>query len=169
MYSTTILKSIRRIMRSTGQYSREIDLQCGVTVPQLICLKLLVERDGISGRELARGMDLTHSTCVGILDRLEAKGLARRERSEKDRRVVLLHATEAGREVCRKAPMLLQDRLTQSLETLPESEQKSIAAALERVVELMDLGHVDAAPLLETLADLHADPEPAPTTLEQWA
>lgn len=154
-----ILRSIRRIMRSTGQYSRQIATEYGVTVPQMLCLQLVVENDGLSAGELAKGMDLTQSTCVGILDRLEAKGLVKRERSIADRRMVLLHPTETGRELYQRAPILLQDRLTRALESLSEPEQEAIAVAMERVVEMMDLGHVDAAPLLETLDDLHTEPE----------
>jgi len=157
MKSKRILKSIRRIIRSTGLYSRQIAGRYGVTVPQLMCLQIVVEQDGLPAGEVARRMDLSQSTCVGILDRLETKGLVTRARSAEDRRVVKLHATDAGRDLHGRAPALLQDKLTTGLAGLSEAEQEAIAVALEQVVDMMDLGHVDAAPLLETSHVLHSD------------
>lgn len=145
-------------MRSTDLHSRQIGVEYGVTVPQLICLQVVVEHDGLSAGELARRVELSQSTCVGILDRMEAKGLLLRERSSRDRRVVLVKATEAGRVLHARAPSLLQDVLTERLAALPEGEQEQIAAALERLVEIMQIRHVDASPVLETGVDLHAEP-----------
>jgi hypothetical protein len=59
-----------------------------------------------------------------------------------------LHLTEAGRNVTRKAPSLLQDRLSDALQNLPELEQVTIAMSLERVVALMEVEHLDTSPNL---------------------
>jgi DNA-binding MarR family transcriptional regulator len=93
---------------------------------------------------------LSPSTVVGILDRLETKGLILRQRSTKDRRVVLVELTDAGRRLVSDAPSPLQDRLTEGLGMLPKAEQQEIAAALDKVVSLMEAREIDASPILET-------------------
>jgi hypothetical protein len=35
-----------------------------------------------------------------------------------------------------------------AIKDLPESEQTSITSALERIVALMEIGHIEAAPIL---------------------
>ena len=50
-----------------------------------------------------------------------------------------------GDYLSKTAPILLQDRLSQSLRRLPELEQATIAMSLERVVGLMEDGHLDSS------------------------
>lgn len=119
-----------------------------MTAPQLVCLLTLVEQGAITATTISREVFLSPSTVVGILDRLEEKGLVRRERGSKDRRIVTVSVTEEGRRVAEHAPSPLQDTLTEALHTLPLEEQIDIAKSLERVVNLMEAQHIDAAPIL---------------------
>jgi DNA-binding MarR family transcriptional regulator len=50
-------------------------------------------------RTLAERLCVQHHTTVALVDRLEERGLLRRERSSQDKREVLLRLTEAGSEV----------------------------------------------------------------------
>lgn len=47
-------------------------------------------------KEIARQLCLEHHTVVELADRLEKRGLLRRQTSADDRRVVLLHVTREG-------------------------------------------------------------------------
>ena len=157
-----ILKALRRIIRAIDLHSRKLATNHKITVPQLVALNVILEGNPLSTSEIARRVHLSPSTVVGILDRLEAKKLILRQRSTKDRRLVLVELTEAGRRHIVDAPSPLQDRLTEALATLPEVEQQEIAAALERVVSLMEVREIDAAPILETgpiLPEPNAPPE----------
>jgi DNA-binding MarR family transcriptional regulator len=87
---------------------------------------------------------------VGIVDRLEEKGLVKRERGSRDRRQVQIALTAAGADLIAQAPSPLQQTLAAGLRQLPELEQVSITLALETLVELMNARSIDAAPLLET-------------------
>ena len=46
---------------------------------------------------IAQHVQVSPSTVIGILDRLEAKGLIQRERDREDRRLVQVSLTEPGR------------------------------------------------------------------------
>jgi DNA-binding MarR family transcriptional regulator len=160
-YELRILRALRRISRAIDLHSRVLWARHRVTAPQLVCLHSVVTHAPISTTALARDVHLSPSTVVGIVDRLEAAGLVRRARDDRDRRVVHVTATEAGRALATSA-FPLQAQLAHALQALPELEQATIALSLERVVALMEAGSLDAAPILETrpIADSAADPAP---------
>lgn len=153
-----VLRSLRRIIRAVDLHSRQLASQHQITGPQLVCLLHVIEEGSVTVSGLAKGIHLSPSTVIGILDRLQAKDLVQRERSTQDRRQVLVSATEAGRALVAGAPSPLQDMLADALSVLPAKEQETIAGSLERIVELMEARHLDAAPILETGP---LDPSPA--------
>jgi DNA-binding MarR family transcriptional regulator len=149
-YDLEILQSLRRIIRATDIYSRRLRVTHDLTAPQLICLLAVVEDGPLTPTLLAERVHVSASTVVGIIDRLEKKGLVTRTRSEVDRRVVNINPTTKARRLARHAPSPLQENLAAALETLPPREQRSIARSLDRLVELMELADVEAAPILDT-------------------
>ena len=150
-----VLSAIRRIIRSVDLYSRELAAKARVTWPQLACLLAIAEKEKTTATLISRQVFLSPSTIVGILDRLEAKGLVRRKRDEHDRRVITITITEKGRRLARSAPSLLQDTLTEALRGLPGQEQINIAKSLERVVALMEARRINAASLAAANFDVH--------------
>lgn len=154
-----ILQSIRRITRAVDIYSRKLRSHYQLTAPQLVCLQSIVEHGPLTVSEIAHQVFLSPSTVVGILDRLESRGLIVRDRDSIDRRVVNIAATSVGRKVADNAPSALQDGLREALEQLPKLEQATIALSLQRVVDLMEAGHLEAAPILETNANLDSNKE----------
>ncbi len=144
-----ILESLRRIMRAVDIHSRQLKQKYNITAPQLVCLLTIIDKQMITVAKLAREIHLSPSTVVGILDRLEEKGLISRERDDKDRRVVKVTATAKGVEFSKSAPSPLQDKLGNSLNQLSDLEQLTISVSLRRIVELMEAEEIDAAPILQ--------------------
>lgn len=144
-----ILRSLRRIIRSVEIHSKKLAAKYDVTGPQLICLLTVRDLGPVTATTISKEIYVSPSTVVGILDRLEEKGLIQRQRDKKDRRRVYVSLTDEGTKLADHAPSPLQDRLAEGLNGLPELEQVSIALALERVVDLMEVRQVDASPILE--------------------
>jgi len=65
--------------------------------------------------------------------------------------LVQVSLTEQGKVLARNAHTHLQDTLAVAMGKLPETELVMIAESLERIVGLMQMQHVDAAPILERL------------------
>ena len=145
-----VLQALRRIIRAVDLHSRKLSVEHKITAPQLVCLLFIEERQPVTPSWIAQHVQLSPSTVIGILDRLEAKGLIQRERDRKDRRLVQVSLTEPGKGLVASAPSPLQDTLAEALNALPEPEQETIAKSLERIVDMMEAGHIDAAPMLET-------------------
>jgi len=69
----------------------------GISGMQFAVLKHLSEGSARTAAELCRFMQYDTGAMTRILDRLEAKGLVRRERSREDRRAVVLRLPPSGR------------------------------------------------------------------------
>lgn len=149
-YDLRVLRSLRGIIHSVDLYSKELAATNQITAPQLVCLLHAVNHGPVTATAIGRAVHLSASTVVGILDRLEEKGLIARQRSQEDRRLVQVRATPAGAELASRAPSPLQQTLAKALVALPELEQATIALALERVVTLMEAPALDYAPILTT-------------------
>ena len=149
-YDLRVFQSLRRIIRAVDLHSKKLSAQHKITGPQLMCLLAIDNQEPVTGSAIARHVHLSPSTVIGILDRLEAKELIRRQRDPKDRRLVRVSLAEQGRALVKSAPSLLQNKLAEAMNDLPEAEQATIAGALDQVVEMMEARDVDAAPILET-------------------
>jgi DNA-binding MarR family transcriptional regulator len=147
-FDLRVLRALRRIMRAVDVYSRKLIAGYGITGPQLVCLSHIVKGGGITLSRLSRGMYMSPSTVNGILDRLEVKRLIQRERKDRDRRKVIVTATNEGKKVIAHAPSSLQDKLASAMQRLPEREQIALTTSIERIVDLMEIGYLDSSPIL---------------------
>ncbi|MFQ5599842.1 MAG: MarR family winged helix-turn-helix transcriptional regulator [Candidatus Krumholzibacteriia bacterium] len=144
-----IVASIRRIVRAVDLHSRHLVEEHGITAPQLAVLAEASRLGGSSIGAIARGVHLSQPTVSGVLDRLERRGYVRRERSESDRRAVVVTATEKGEKVLCESPSLLQDRFREELARLEGWERHWLLSALERIAAMMDAERIKAAPVLD--------------------
>jgi DNA-binding MarR family transcriptional regulator len=156
-YDLQILRSIRRIIRAVDVHSKKLKARYDLTTPQLICLISVADNGPMTATKIAQDVFLNASTVVGILDRLEKRDLVSRTRDGSDRRVVNVSITAAGRDLVQQAPLPLQDGLAAALADLSRLEQATISLSLKRIVDLMEAGHIEAAPILET--DLTSPPQ----------
>ena len=68
------------------------------------------------------------------IDRLEAKGLLRRDRSQLDRRVVDLRLTDAGRDAAQLVPPVLAEVLNAHLAGFSPAEWRQLIDLLQRML-----------------------------------
>ncbi len=106
----------------------------GLTPVQYAALGAVRRTPGVDQRTLAASIGLDTSTTGGVIDRLEARGLVRRNPSENDRRVRLLTPTPEGLALLAEVePAMLraQDRI---LAPLPRAERKEFMRMLQVLV-----------------------------------
>jgi len=143
-----VLRSLRRIFHAVDRHSRRLARIHGLTEPQAICLNAINRAGELNPGQLARIVSLSPPTVTGILDRLERRGLIKRERTARDKRQVVVRLTNTGRDLLNNSPPPLQERFTRRLTGLPASRQRQIARSLNEVVKLMEAEDIEAAPLL---------------------
>lgn len=105
-------------------------------------LMLLYKNDGVSQKEMARALNLSPATMTVTLKRMEKAGLVLREMDEHDQRILRVHLSEKGREICETGESRIGVVTAELLEgfTLEEQQQLNeylsrIARNMERVVE----------------------------------
>jgi DNA-binding MarR family transcriptional regulator len=145
-----VVTTLRRIIRSVDLHSRLLLQNCGLTAPQLATLQEVARLQPVQAGVLAKAVCLSQPTMTGILDRLELRGFAERQRNGEDRRSVVVRLTAEGERILQSAPSLLQDHFRAELAKLTEWERTMILATLQRVAAMMDAEQMDAAPVLTT-------------------
>ena len=116
--------------------------------------------------ELARACDLDTGAMTRLLDRLEAKGLCKRIRSETDRRVVNIALTAVGTEVAKGIPQVLCSVLNRHLRGLSAEEFSTLKNLLTRVrANTIEAGVAHAPPAY--LAEVCAPDDPTIPPLSQ--
>ena len=105
-----------------------------LTYVQWLPLYKLVMNEGNTVVGLSRDLGIDPGAMTRSLDRLEAKGLVRRERSTEDRRVVLLTLTDDGRKVAQEVPTVLAGVLNGHLRGFSEDEWKLLLQFLTRML-----------------------------------
>lgn len=143
-----LLRYIRRLARALDVQSRRIDREVGLTVPQLVVLTALGEMGEVTSRALSAAADLSPPAAVGVLDKLEAKGLIERYRSQRDRRIVHARLTAPGRAALASAPDPLGEGLRGAFRAMPRAERAALLeglARLDAVVAADPEGRAEAA------------------------
>ena len=83
--------------------------------------------------ELSRCLSIDAGALTRTFDRLEKKGLVRRERSQEDRRVVLVGLTDEGRDALKHVPGELCQVLNEHLAGFTEEEWLTLKSLLRRI------------------------------------
>jgi DNA-binding MarR family transcriptional regulator len=151
-----VLITIRKIIRATDIYSRQLSKTVGLTVPQLMVLQAIRDLGAVAISRISGEISLSQATVTSIIDRLESRGLVSRRRSEADKRVVHASLTEPGAELLDSAPTPLQDVFRSRFDALEAWEKSMIIASLQRVAAMMDAEQLDASPMLAV-----GSPDPA--------
>lgn len=90
-------------------------------------LRILVEEESISQRKLQEILDIKPGSISEILTKLETRGLLIREKSEADKRAVIIRITEAGKAAAAiKAEPIVSETIFDCL----EEEEKNILRQL---------------------------------------
>lgn len=132
-----IINNLRRVFHAVNEQSKKAEFSTGLTGPQLWAIKVIADSGPIRVSDLAGKMFIHPATMVGILDRLEARNLVTRVRSNEDRRVVKVDLTGSGHDLVSKAPQVAQGLLVSGLKVLSSKELKSIASGLDQLVKIL--------------------------------
>jgi DNA-binding MarR family transcriptional regulator len=103
--------AVLMLARVHRAYAARLLRELGLHPGQEHLLMHLYDRDGQTQSELLESVGLDHSTISKALSRMEQAGLLRREKSERDRRVIVVWLTDEGRAM--RAPI---ERMWQTLE-----------------------------------------------------
>jgi len=108
-----------------------------ISFTQWIVLTHLAQQEHISATELSTQCGHDMGALTRVVDELERRGLARRERSSRDRRAVEIAITAAGRRQAQEARRLIVELLNRLVEPFTDPEVDTLIGLLQRL-----LGHL---------------------------
>ncbi len=133
-----VLVALRRVTRAIDLHSKQLVQTHGLTGPQALLLKELLRGEEASVGELARRVSLSQATVTDILNRLEKRRLVVRQRSNSDKRRVLVQCTDTAAQLLETSPPLLQERFAARFGALQDWEQTLLLSSLQRIAAMMD-------------------------------
>jgi DNA-binding MarR family transcriptional regulator len=148
--SDSVLIALRKIIQAIDMNSKKLVKRVGLTGPQLVILQEIASLNEVTAGEIAQAVSLSQATVTGILERMEKRGLLTRQRSDHDKRRIMVGITENGKQVLEDAPPLMQEAFVERFSSLQEWEQTMILSSLQRLVSIMDAKTIQAAPFLAT-------------------
>ena len=143
------LIALRRVLRAIEGNARAIARTSGLTPAQMLVLHSLADAGQELPRDIARRLGVSQATVTTQIDRLEARGLVRRERRQADRRMVWVILTAEGRRVLAETPDPLYGRFAERFAALDDWEQALLLASAERLAKMFDAETVEPLPGVE--------------------
>ena len=138
MEKSNLFLSYLRVTQHMSQQFRSHFGRMDLTFPQAMILTVLGEDGPVPISVLAERTGSANSTVSGIVDRLEKLGLAKRQRSETDRRVIYVSATEKYAELRDRAVTDVHSYFSDLMSSMPEEDRNLVASALQKLDEALN-------------------------------
>lgn len=133
---TRALNAFIKLMRAADSVGRRLLGQlemAGLTEGQFGVLEALLHLGPLNQKELGAKLLRSGGNMTMVIDNLEKRGLVRRERDTEDRRVVIVHLTDAGRRAISKVFPKHVDRIVAELSVLSASEQDELGRLCKKL------------------------------------
>ncbi len=134
--TTTINQVLVRLFRRINHLEEKAictDRLKNLTISELHVIEAIGEDGPKNMTTVAKALDVTTGTLTISVNSLVRKGLVRRERSEEDRRVVLISLTELGLEANGRHSAFHDRMIEEITGSLTEDETKTLARALDKL------------------------------------
>jgi MarR family 2-MHQ and catechol resistance regulon transcriptional repressor len=117
---------------------RNIGRQGFASLSDYAVLEVLLHKGPLPVNRIGEMILLTSGSITTAVQRMEKKGLVRRERSEGDARVVLVHLTDEGRELIGRAFVDHAANLDALFDVFTEEERVQFAALVSKLERGVD-------------------------------
>lgn len=125
------IKLLSQLM--TRQFQDKLE-PYGLTPFHWLVLCCLWEQDGLATSDLGERLCQVGGTLTGVIDRMEERGLVRRERDQRDRRIWRIWLTEAGQKLEETLPPLAVEVREQALQGLPDEDRQRFSQWIDLMI-----------------------------------
>ena len=134
---TRLFYLINKAQHGAFQFAERVhEEHIGVSVAQTAALFSLQKNQGCLQRELGKLMGLNKSGLSGLVDRMVANDLIRKQSDEEDGRAYRLYMTEAGTAAIASAKPLLAKQNKMMTEGFSKAEIDVVARFLNHVIDI---------------------------------
>jgi DNA-binding MarR family transcriptional regulator len=121
------------LLREVIRKHEMVKLGRELTPSDIAIIDLLNERGACRMTLIASMLNLTMGAVTGIIDKMVASGLVKRERSSSDRRVVKVILLKKGQEVAKRVKKMRRDVTNEIYAVLSEKEKQTYVTLLKKV------------------------------------
>jgi MarR family transcriptional regulator, organic hydroperoxide resistance regulator len=111
-----------------------INMDLKFSKTELFAMLLLDRNKEVTMTELVEYINSPMSTATGIVDRLVKSGYLSRNRSETDRRIVVLKLTESGAQIIKDLKTLISKYLKLIVDDLTEEEKQFLMGIVFKIM-----------------------------------
>jgi len=130
-----LLQKIMKILYAQG---RKVLAEERLTFPQYYALSLLSKKGFWKMSDLKEKLFITGAGATGIADHLVKKGLAQRQRSTDDRRVVNVRITDKGAKIIERALRQRRDYLASVLKKIEPDKKDLLIKGVEIFASVLE-------------------------------
>jgi DNA-binding MarR family transcriptional regulator len=141
-FMRTLWVTVHALQKASKRMTRTLR----VTGPQRLVIRIIGLAPGLSAGALAKMLHLHPSTLTGVLKRLEAQRLVRRERAADDARRAVLHLTPAGERLNVAMAGTVEAGVRTTLARVPPDDQRIAQELLEAIAEQLEADGGSARP-----------------------
>lgn len=106
----------------------------GLTPFHWVVLCCLWQEDGLATSTLGERLQQVGGTLTGVLDRMEERGLVRRERDSRDRRIWRIWLTEAGKQLEEELPPIALEIREKAMAGISKTEQELLSKLIDQAI-----------------------------------
>jgi MarR family transcriptional regulator, 2-MHQ and catechol-resistance regulon repressor len=128
----TYTKLMRAAESVTGRVARAM-AAFDLTVSQFGVLEALYHKGPLCQRDLGEKILKSTGNMTLVIDNLEKRGLARRERDTDDRRYFTVHLTAEGTTVIAQAFARVEESIVDEMSSLTPSEQEQLGSLCKKL------------------------------------
>jgi len=134
-----IIESVTDINRAIYRIVKTDADRAGITVVQIKALYMISLSPDIGLGDLAEKLKLTNSTVSGVIDRLVHHGMVDRSVPPENRRSILIHLTDKGREIVQyfMTESLLVKKMNELL-NLPKEDIEELLKLHQKVLSILN-------------------------------
>lgn len=125
---------IRRLQQISLRVFSEATAPFDLSTVQFGALEVIGDHPGIDQATLGQASDIDRTTVIRVVDRLEQRGLIRREPCPNDRRINQLYVTPAGIQLIADMAPLANNSQVHLLEPLSPDEREAFMRMLTKLV-----------------------------------
>lgn len=125
------IKLLSQILGRTFQERLE---PFGLTAFHWVVLCCLWEEDGLATSSIGERLQQVGGTLTGVLDRMEERGLVRRERDSRDRRIWRIWLTEAGKQLEAVLPPIGVEIREQAMTGISIAERELLSRLIDQAI-----------------------------------
>lgn len=118
-----------------------ISLDLKFSKSEIFTMLLLDKKKEITMTELAENINAPMSTATGIADRLVKNAYMKRERSEQDRRIVVLRLTDKGKEFINDIKCTVSKYINLVMDNLTEEERDFLIKIIFKAIDIVRSQH----------------------------